>query len=96
MKDNFSHNSGAYAQFRPSYPKEVFVFLKSVLAGRQRVWDCATGTGQVAEKLVDLFDEVQATDLSENQLKNAVSHPKITYSQKWPKKPISRINTSTV
>ena len=87
MKDNFSHNSGAYAQFRPSYPNEVFVFLKSVLLGTERVWDCATGTGQVAEKLVDLFDEVQATDLSENQLKNAVSHPKITYSQQVAEEP---------
>ncbi|MGV3613550.1 MAG: class I SAM-dependent methyltransferase [Fluviicola sp.] len=80
MKDNFSHNSGAYAQFRPSYPDEVFTFLKTILTGKERVWDCATGTGQVAGKLVDLFDAVEATDLSESQLKNAVSHPKITYS----------------
>lgn len=81
MKDNFSHNSGNYAQFRPSYPEEVFTFLESILTGRKRVWDCATGTGQVAKKLVNLFDEVMATDLSENQLKNAVSHPKIHYSK---------------
>nr|WP_294857861.1 class I SAM-dependent methyltransferase [uncultured Fluviicola sp.] len=81
MKDNFSHNSGAYAQYRPAYPDEVFTFLKTVLTGRKRVWDCATGTGQVAEKLTNLFDEIQATDLSENQLKNAVSHSKIHYSQ---------------
>lgn len=81
MKDNFSHNSGAYAQFRPAYPDEFFIFLETILTGKERVWDCATGTGQVAGKLVDLFDEVYATDLSENQLKNAVSHPKILYSQ---------------
>ncbi|WP_341907234.1 class I SAM-dependent methyltransferase [Fluviicola taffensis] len=81
MKDNFSHNSSNYAQFRPTYPKEVFAFLKTILTGRERVWDCATGTGQVAENLVDLFDEIEATDLSENQLKNAVSHSKIRYSQ---------------
>lgn len=87
MKDNFSHNSGAYAQFRPSYSKEVFTFLESILEGRERVWDCATGTGQVATELVDLFDEVQATDLSENQLKNAVSHPKITYSRQVAEEP---------
>lgn len=81
MKDNFSHNSGNYAQFRPTYPKEVFAFLKTILSERERVWDCATGTGQVAEKLVNLFDKIEATDLSKNQLKNAVSHPKIQYSQ---------------
>lgn len=80
MKDNFSHNSSNYAQFRPTYPNEVFVFLETILMGRERVWDCATGTGQVAEKLVDLFDVIEATDLSENQLKNAVFHPKIQYS----------------
>lgn len=81
LKDNFSHNSGGYAQFRPAYPDEVFTFLETILTGRERVWDCATGTGQVAEKLVNLFDEIEATDLSENQLKNAISHPKITYSK---------------
>jgi SAM-dependent methyltransferase len=81
MKDNFSHDSQNYAQFRPSYPDEVFAFLKGILNGKERAWDCATGNGQVAEKLVNLFDEIEATDLSENQLKNAVFHPKITYSQ---------------
>ncbi len=81
MKDNFSHNSSNYAHFRPSYPKEVFTFLETVLSGNERVWDCATGTGQVASELVHLFDHIEATDLSENQLKNAVSHPKINYSQ---------------
>lgn len=80
MKDNFSHNSSNYAQFRPTYPDEVFTFLKTILTGKKRVWDCATGTGQVAEKLTALFDHIEATDLSENQLKNAVSHPKIHYS----------------
>jgi SAM-dependent methyltransferase len=81
MKDNFSHNSSNYAQFRPTYPDEVFTFLNTILTGNKRVWECATGTGQLAGKLVNLFDEVYATDLSENQLKNAVSHPKILYSQ---------------
>jgi SAM-dependent methyltransferase len=81
MKDNFSNNSAAYAQFRPAYPDEVFTFLDTILTGRERVWDCATGTGQAAQKLVNLFDQVEATDLSENQLKNAVLNPKIRYSQ---------------
>lgn len=81
VKDNFSHNSQNYAQFRPSYPDEVFTFLETVLTGKERAWDCATGSGQVAIKLAGLFDDVQATDLSENQLKNAVSNPKIHYSQ---------------
>lgn len=81
MKDNFSHNSAQYAQFRPSYPKEVFTFLDTLITSRERVWDCATGNGQVAKELVHLFDHVEATDLSENQLKNAVLDPKIRYSR---------------
>lgn len=81
MKDNFSHGSADYAKFRPSYPKEVFEFLDAILERRERVWDCATGNGQVAKELVNLFEKVEATDLSENQLKNAVSHPRISYSQ---------------
>lgn len=81
MKDNFSHNSSAYAQFRPSYPDEVFTFLQTILPGKERVWDCATGNGQVAQKLVNFFDRVEATDLSENQLKNAFLNPKIRYSR---------------
>jgi len=81
MKDNFSHSSADYAKFRPSYPKDVFEFLDSILGKRERVWDCATGNGQVAKELVNLFEQVEATDLSENQLKNAVSHPRISYSQ---------------
>lgn len=81
MKDNFSHNSPLYAQFRPSYPDEVFTFLQTILTGKERVWDCATGTGQIAEKLVALFEEVEATDLSKNQLRNAFSHPRIRYTK---------------
>ncbi|WP_343747112.1 class I SAM-dependent methyltransferase [Fluviicola sp.] len=81
MKDNFSSNSENYAQYRPSYPDEVFAFLQTILPDSKRAWDCATGNGQIAKKLVDLFDAVEATDLSENQLKNAVSHPKIRYSK---------------
>lgn len=81
MKDNFSHNSPLYAQYRPSYPQEVFDFLKTILPVRERAWDCATGTGQIAEKLVVLFDQVEATDLSKNQLKHAFSHPRIRYTK---------------
>lgn len=81
MKDNFSHDSRNYAQFRPTYPKEVFAFLKTLLTEKERAWDCATGTGQVALELTDIFDHIEATDLSENQLKNAVLHSKIHYSK---------------
>lgn len=73
IEENFSHNSSNCAQFRPSYPDEVFSFLEPILTGRDRVWDCATGTRKIAVKLVDSFEAIQATGLSENELKNLLN-----------------------
>lgn len=35
MKDNFSTNSSQYAQYRPTYPKEVFEYLKTLIKNPQ-------------------------------------------------------------
>ena len=43
-------------------------------------WDCGTGNGQVAEKIAEFFSHVEATDISKNQLQNAVKKSNITYS----------------
>ena len=79
MKDNFSVQSAAYAQFRPTYPQELYDFLFSLLTERHVAWDCATGNGQVARELARHFTQVFATDISENQLKHAVKKENITY-----------------
>ena len=34
----------------------------------ENAWDCGTGNGQVAKILAGFFNEVQATDISQNQL----------------------------
>lgn len=80
MKDNFSSRSKDYSRFRPRYPQEVYDFIRSQLAGFQNAWDCGTGNGQVAVELAKFFERVEATDISENQLKNAVKRPNINYS----------------
>lgn len=80
MKDNFSHASGDYAKFRPTYPQELLLFLRNRLSHTGAAWDCATGNGQVAGELAGFFDRVAATDISREQLKNAVKKPNITYS----------------
>lgn len=80
MKDNFSQHSSQYAQFRPGYPPEVFGFLRKTVKKQHRAWDCGTGNGQVAAELADFFEEVEATDISENQLKNALKKTNINYS----------------
>lgn len=80
MKDNFSSHSPDYAKFRPSYPQDLYKFLKENLIQSETAWDCGTGNGQVASELAKFFKEVQATDISKQQLENAVKRPNITYS----------------
>ncbi|TDQ08803.1 class I SAM-dependent methyltransferase [Pedobacter metabolipauper] len=79
MKDNFSTQSAEYAQFRPTYPKEVFDFILSFVKEKDIAWDCATGNGQVARELAKHFKQVFGTDISENQLKNAARLDNISY-----------------
>ncbi|MBC7777428.1 MAG: class I SAM-dependent methyltransferase [Phycisphaerae bacterium] len=79
MKDNFSAQSSIYAQFRPSYPVQLFDFLFDKCQNFEHAWDCATGNGQIAAVLAERFQQVEATDISENQLKNAVQKSNIRY-----------------
>lgn len=81
MKDNFSRNSDKYALFRPGYPNELFAFLKDLVAEKHRAWDCGTGNGQVASRLADFMEEVYATDISGEQLRQAVPRQNIRYSK---------------
>ena len=80
MKDNFSHQSADYANFRPQYPKEIFDEIKTRLKSSTCAWDCATGNGQVAKELSKFFENVKATDISENQLNQAPKLANINYS----------------
>lgn len=79
-KDYFSQQSKAYAAFRPTYPPELYAFIFDHLERRSAAWDCATGNGQVAKFLAQHFDKVYATDISEQQLRNAFHAENISYS----------------
>jgi ubiquinone/menaquinone biosynthesis C-methylase UbiE len=79
MKDNFSKQSKEYAVFRPTYPDEVLEFILSQVSSKNSAWDCGTGNGQLAAKLSLFFQTVHATDISENQIANAVKKDNITY-----------------
>lgn len=81
MKDLFSADSASYQSYRPDYPDELYLFLQSILKERKKAWDCGTGNGQVAFKLGQLFEQVEATDISANQLKNALNKPNIRYTE---------------
>jgi SAM-dependent methyltransferase len=73
--DAFGFRAPAYAAFRPGYPQALIAFVTSLAPARHLAWDCATGSGQAAVALAEHFQEVVATDLSENQLGQAPAAP---------------------
>ncbi|HEY2140100.1 MAG TPA: hypothetical protein VGH00_08465, partial [Chthoniobacterales bacterium] len=62
FKDHFSKQAEGYAKFRPRYPQELFRYLATIAPRRELAWDCATGNGQAAVELAEVFDRVIATD----------------------------------
>lgn len=77
--DRFSGHADLYAQYRIDYPPALYDFVLSPVQNRQSAWDCATGNGQVASRLTDFFEQVNATDISETQLARAVQKPNLHY-----------------
>ena len=80
MKDNFSTYSKQYSKYRPTYPPELFDYIDSLIQAKDIAWDCGTGNGQVAFELAKTFNKVFATDISKEQIKNAVRRKNIEYS----------------
>lgn len=80
MKDRFSADANAYANFRPGYPADLVACILSNVSGRSRAWDCATGNGQMAALLAPHFRTVDATDISANQLAQAPQLSNVHYS----------------
>src|SRR2546423_8786647 len=79
FKDHFSKQAAQYAKFRPRYPKELFRWLASIAPSDELAWDCATGSGQAAVELGEVFERVIATDASDKQIVNAERHPRVEY-----------------
>lgn len=79
-KDNFSTQASAYSRFRPGYPEALFEYWYAHCPGFDCAWDCGTGNGQIAAHLAGRFRQIEATDISEKQLKNAVETPHVRYS----------------
>lgn len=78
--DVFSAQAKTYKLYRPNYPKELYTEILNLVQNRNYCWDCGTGNGQVAGHLAKYFEKVEATDISENQLKEAVKYHNINYS----------------
>jgi SAM-dependent methyltransferase len=79
FKDHFSKQAGDYAKFRPRYPQKLFEYLGGIPPSRGLAWDCATGNGQAAVELAEVFNRVIATDASEKQIANAQLGERVEY-----------------
>ncbi len=71
FQDHFSAVAARYAEFRPTYPAELFAWLASLCKEHEAAWDCATGSGQAAIGLAPHFTQVVATDASAEQIAHA-------------------------
>jgi SAM-dependent methyltransferase len=80
MKDRFSKHANQYAQFRPTYPPELFEFIYKHVRHLDTAWDCGTGNGQAARELSKNFSKVFATDVSTRQIEKAYQAENIVYS----------------
>jgi SAM-dependent methyltransferase len=79
--DLFSKQAEIYAKYRPQYPEALFTYLATLNETLDLVWDCGTGNGQAALSLANHYQQIIATDPSEEQLKHAFQHPKISYQK---------------
>ncbi|MEO1056665.1 MAG: class I SAM-dependent methyltransferase [Actinomycetota bacterium] len=76
---HFEIGGADYAKFRPTYPDSLAAWLASIAPATDSALDVGCGTGQLAVLLAEHFGQVVATDVSADQIGNAVAHPRITY-----------------
>lgn len=79
--DHFSQIGDNYARGRFGYPEALYQFLVHVTPVHDRVWDCATGSGQAAVDLSRHYREVIATDISAKLLSLAPACPGVIYRE---------------
>jgi len=77
--DHFENVAQYYGEFRPKYPLRLFETIVKEAPSRQHCWDCATGSGQAAVALAEMFESVTATDASTSQLENSEAHDRVVY-----------------
>ena len=77
--DHFGKVAASYAEHRPSYPADLFQWLADICTTHENAWDCGAGNGQASIALANHFTNVYATDLSDSQIANARTHPRVDY-----------------
>ncbi|TCM70974.1 methyltransferase family protein [Acinetobacter calcoaceticus] len=79
MKDLFSTGSQLYHQARPTYPSSIIEEILKHASERELAWDCGAGSGQFTQLLAPYFEQVVATDLSQQQLHQAPHFDNVSY-----------------
>lgn len=74
----FTSQADSYKDFRPTYPTELFDWLRDIAAG-DTAWDVGCGSGQASAALSRVFGKVIATDTSQPQLDQAPAISTIDY-----------------
>lgn len=93
--DHFSKLAAGYAEFRPTYPAELFDFLASLVRSRTCAWDVGAGSGQATMALAERFERVVATDLSAEQVARAPRRVNVEWHVA-PAEAVSMIASSSV
>ncbi|KAG2716173.1 hypothetical protein I3760_03G111500 [Carya illinoinensis] len=79
MAGLFDKQAEIYVDARPTYPTEWYSKLATLTPQHSLAWDVGTGNGQAALGVVEHYEQVIGTDISENQLKHAKQHPRVKY-----------------
>jgi SAM-dependent methyltransferase len=80
FKDHFSGAATGYAAHRPVYPRAVAEALAERSPGRGLAWDAGCGSGQLSGVLGEVFERVEATDASAQQIAAATPHLRVHYA----------------
>ncbi|KAJ6917098.1 hypothetical protein NC652_019473 [Populus alba x Populus x berolinensis] len=86
MAGLFDNQAAIYVDVRPRYPSEWFSMLAALTPDHSLAWDVGTGNGQAAvgvssDSVAEHYKQEIATDISEEQLKRAIPHPRVHYLQ---------------
>ncbi|KAJ9177840.1 hypothetical protein P3X46_013007 [Hevea brasiliensis] len=79
MAGLYDKQAAIYADARPTFPSQWFSMLAALTPHHSLAWDAGTGNGQAAISVAEHYDQVIATDISEEQLKHGINHPRVRY-----------------
>lgn len=96
--DLFKDTAGYYSKFRPLYPSTLTRYLvhKFRMDGKGRMLDLGCGTGQLALRFTDWFEEIVGVDTEQEMLNEAARLSEINRinNVQWMQGKAEELNTS--